>query len=117
MTKPITAASEQIKDLMDKLQETLSTHEYCVKSEIKGFVRGMLWELVMTDRTEPRLESDIDDVIDTIFETSKYTDRDDGENYVTWDDKKVMPAIKRIREALIKKGFDKSITMEGYRFK
>jgi hypothetical protein len=82
---------------------------------MKAFVRNLLWELIMTSTDKDLLlERDIDRVIEVMVESSRYTDREDGENYPIWNENEVTEEIHRIKEALIKKGFDKKFWF-GYK--
>jgi len=76
MTRIEDAVLEEVRDAVER-------RLHPIRYNLKSLVRGLLWPAVVED-PKARIEQDIDTLVDLILDTSRMTDREDGENYPVW---------------------------------
>lgn len=100
-------AIEGISDMVDEQSRAASFN-------MKWFVRTLVGRLLYENDHNPEyhegkqrakdvpvyMGGDLDDIVDAIMDTSHYTDREDGENYPVWNERRVKEQMERIRKAL-----------------
>lgn len=109
--------SQSSKELIEKLQSALDSHESALRFNLKQVVRGFVWKLCMANDSNKEygatkdksiyMAGDLDRIIDTVIETSRYTNytnREDGEDYPTWDRRDVAEEMERVMKVLKKAG-------------
>lgn len=110
--------SESTKEVIEKLETILDTHDSALRFNLHQVVRHFIWKLCMENDSNSEykegyketknkliyMAGDLDRIIDTVIETSHYTDREDGENYPVWNEHDVDDEMERVMRALIKAG-------------
>lgn len=111
--------SKRNADFIEKLQDDLNEHEDALRFNLKNVVRHFLWKLCIENDNNPKykkgdkkayMAGDLDKIIDAVINTSRYTDREDGENYPIWDESSVKKEIERVMEVLR----NANVTLKGY---
>lgn len=94
------------QDLLDNLRVTLIDHDSALRWNMKQFVRGLIWKIVLENETysipngKILMSHDLDIIVDKILETSHSRFGDDG--YAVWDEKAVKEETERVMTVLKK---------------
>lgn len=100
-----------LQEHLDKIEEVIETREFNVQTNIKGLVRNLLWDIIMSssrDKSydkvkgkEAYLEIDLDRLIECCFNTT-HEDGPEGETYTTWSTEAVKSEMARVKKAIKK---------------
>ncbi len=90
----------------ERIMEALESQHLVIRHNLQQVLRCLLWPLVLEaehgDKHGGRLGQDIDTVVRTVMNTSRY----DAHECVVWDQEEALQALANLRAALAEKGIE-----------
>ncbi len=95
------------EEITEKIESVIDSRIFAVKNEMKSCIRQIFWDCIMFQQSKEmeykkRIEARIDEMVDIVLDTAKFTDREDGENYTIHNEEKTKPIIEELKKLLLR---------------